>query len=261
MLICWHFAAQLLGEFRDDLKADALPGRLKDAELPVACLVAHKEKLAANGIEVRDGKQVLTLPENAGWLKRAYRALSPKLEDLPQEGDVAVFTSFAAMATHDLGDWPSPRSQTLFKRVQRFQALWTPQIESGLRPVRYKRDGQFNVTDGAIHTAASINPNTRRLYFDVDDAFAATIGDQVELEFDYLDSDGAPITISYNSTKDAYEKGSVIARQGSGQWLTQAVTLNNAAFRNAQNVGADFRFEFANSDGAIRRILLKAKPA
>lgn len=127
-------------------------------------------------------------------------------------------------------------------------------------------DGDYRTlgTDIEVHWELPAATNTY-LYVDVDDIFAETLADQsVRIEVEWLDSGSGTLALQYNSVNTsgvhagAYEQAApTIERQGTAQWRRSIWELSDAAFRNAQNGGADFRLHSSGESFKLRRVTLK----
>ncbi|MFI4912140.1 MAG: GxGYxYP domain-containing protein [Sedimentisphaeraceae bacterium JB056] len=119
----------------------------------------------------------------------------------------------------------------------------------GLKPVI--------VTDGSYKTAEHNGENcfyisgksdAKFIYFAVDAGFRDSLGENIEIEFEYFDGPKGNFAIEYNSldksqpVSGAYKRHSdVVNMTGSKKWKSHKFIINDASFEARQNERTDFR--------------------
>jgi len=93
--------------------------------------------------------------------------------------------------------------------------------------------------------------SNKKMYFDVDDGYVDE-GDQmpdndIAVEIKYYDTGTDQLKFEYNSTTSNYQ-AVYIQKTNSNTWKTQLILLEDGEFKNAQNLGNDFRIH-NNFDG------------
>lgn len=91
-------------------------------------------------------------------------------------------------------------------------------------------------------------PEKNYMYCQVSDAYITPADSRVKVSITYLDEGTGSFGIHYNSSDEAlegnaknYKNAAFSPRTNSGEWKTQSVILDDAAFNNKQNSGADLR--------------------
>jgi hypothetical protein len=117
-------------------------------------------------------------------------------------------------------------------------------LRHGLAHVATVADGQTRpVVIGGLEARRNEDPaDDHYMYFDVDDGLlSGARPPEVHVLFHYFDVPGVSLRLQYDGALAAYQDTAAFSTAGTHTWKVHTVVLRDAAFRNRQNGGADFR--------------------